>query len=604
MHIPDGYLSPSTCATLYAASAPFWYVALRRVKAALSGQTIPLLAVFAAFSFVVMMFNLPLPGGTTGHAVGMAIGAIVLGPAVSIMAVSMALLIQALFFGDGGITAYGANCFNMAIVGSLVAYVVYRVLAGKAALRSKRRVVAAALAGYTAINAAAFCAAIEFGVQPSWFHDTNGAPLYAPYSLHVAIPAMMIGHLTIAGLAELVITAGLVSYLQRSNVELLRKTAVGVEIDSAAANIRPTRGLWVTLGVLVVLTPLGILAAGKAWGEWKPRDFSKAPPGLESLAKLWQAPLADYAPPFIGNAAGGYLVSAVLGVGLILLSVWAGRTLLARGVRKHGGFVEKTIRGLITAGQEALFAEGAAQSDGLLQRLDPRVKIAGLGALIIAAVSVRRLWVLLALFGLSVLGALASRISLRVLAIRVWVTVLAFTGVIALPAIFFGAGSEVWRLPVVEWTIYAGGLRSALFLVLRAETCATFSLLLILTTLWNHLLRSLRFLGVPAAAVAVVSMTYRYIFVFLDSAKNTLEARQTRLVGNLEPAVERRLAAASVGALLDKTMHLSVEVYTAMQARGFRGEIRLLNDLQMRGRDWWQLSALLAMAMLALGLGR
>ena len=166
MHIPDGYLSPSTCATLYVASAPFWYVALRRVKAALSGQTVPLLAVFAAFSFVVMMFNLPLPGGTTGHAVGMAIGAIVLGPAVSIMAVSMALLIQALFFGDGGITAYGANCFNMAIVGSVVAYVVYRVVAGQAALRSKRRVVAAAIAGYTAINAAAFCAAVEFGVQP------------------------------------------------------------------------------------------------------------------------------------------------------------------------------------------------------------------------------------------------------------------------------------------------------------------------------------------------------------------------------------------------------------------------------------------------------
>ncbi len=155
MHIPDGYLSPSTCATFYAASTPFWYVALRRVKSALSGQTVPLLAVFAAFSFVVMMFNLPLPGGTTGHAVGMAMGAIVLGPEVAILAVSMALLIQALFFGDGGITAYGANCFNMAIVGSAVAYVVYRLVAGRSALRSKRRVVAGAIAGYAAINVAA-----------------------------------------------------------------------------------------------------------------------------------------------------------------------------------------------------------------------------------------------------------------------------------------------------------------------------------------------------------------------------------------------------------------------------------------------------------------
>ena len=139
---------------------------------------------------------------------------------------------------------------------------------------------------------------------------------------------------------------------------------------------------------------------------------------------------------------------------------------------------------------------------------------------------------------------------------------------------------------------------------MRAETTATFSLLLILTTLWNHLLRSLRFLGVPVAAVAVANMTYRYIFVFLESAKNTLEARQTRLVGHLEPALERRMAAASVGALLDKTMHLSGDVYVAMQARGFRGEIRLLNDLRMQARDWWQLSALLAIAALAFGLGR
>ena len=101
MHIPDGYLSPSTCAALAAAAAPFWYVALQRVKSALHARIIPLISLFAAFSFVVMMFNLPLPGGTTGHAVGMAVAAIVLGPWASILAISIALTIQAVFFGDG-----------------------------------------------------------------------------------------------------------------------------------------------------------------------------------------------------------------------------------------------------------------------------------------------------------------------------------------------------------------------------------------------------------------------------------------------------------------------------------------------------------------------
>src|SRR5450432_2244806 len=165
MHIPDGYLSPSTCAVLYATSAPFWYVALARVKRAVSTELVPLLSVFAAFSFVIMMFNLPLPGGTTGHAVGMGIATVVLGPWASMLAISIALVIQALFFGDGGITAIGANCFNMAIAGSLVAYAIYRAVAGRSAIESSRRVVAAALAGYTAINCSALLAAIEFGLQ-------------------------------------------------------------------------------------------------------------------------------------------------------------------------------------------------------------------------------------------------------------------------------------------------------------------------------------------------------------------------------------------------------------------------------------------------------
>ena len=99
MHIPDGYLSPSTCAVMYAASAPCWWAALRRTRRKLSGRTLPLLSLFAAFSFVTMMFNLPLPGGTTGHAVGVGIAAIVLGPWASLIAISRALTIQALCGG-------------------------------------------------------------------------------------------------------------------------------------------------------------------------------------------------------------------------------------------------------------------------------------------------------------------------------------------------------------------------------------------------------------------------------------------------------------------------------------------------------------------------
>src|SRR5450432_479273 len=208
MHIPDGYLSPSTCAVFYVSSAPFWYVALQRVKKALHTRLVPLVSLFAAFCFVIMMFNLPLPGGTTGHAVGIGLATVVLGPWAAMLAVSIALVIQALFFGDGGITAIGANCFNMAIVGSLVSYAVYRAIAARSTLTAPRRVLAAGLAGYAAINVSALCAAIEFGIQPIFYRDAAGAPLYCPYPLNIAIPAMMIGHLTIAGLAELFVSAG------------------------------------------------------------------------------------------------------------------------------------------------------------------------------------------------------------------------------------------------------------------------------------------------------------------------------------------------------------------------------------------------------------
>ena len=340
MHIPDGYLSPATCAVLYLAAAPFWATALRRTKRLLNTRLVPLLSVFAAFSFVVMMFNIPLPGGTTGHAIGVGIAAIVLGPWGAMLAISVALLIQALFFGDGGITAFGANSFNMAIVGSLVASFVYRLIANRAAIGSTRRVVAAALAGYAAINAAAFCAAVEFGVQPALFHDQTGAPLYAPYPLSIAIPAMMIGHLTFAGLAEMIAAGGVVAYLQRSDPALLKLTAPdapAAENVSEKSGWRATRPLWIGLAALMILTPLGLLAAGTAWGEWSAEDFANAqtraaisnasqnyappaaaPAGLAKLSSVWTAPMPDYAPPFMRDAAFGYVMSALLGAGLII----------------------------------------------------------------------------------------------------------------------------------------------------------------------------------------------------------------------------------------------------------------------------------------------
>jgi cobalt/nickel transport system permease protein len=594
MHIPDGYLSPAACATLYAISAPFWYTSLQRIKRSLESEMVPLLSVFSAFSFIIMMFNLPLPGGTTGHAVGVGIAAIVLGPWASILAISMALVVQAVFFGDGGITAIGANCFNMAIVGSLSAYAIYRVISGRAPIESPRRIVAAGVAGYLSINLAALAAAIELGIQPLLYRDSSGAPLYAPYPLHIAIPAMMAGHLTVAGLAEVVVSAGVVAYLQHSDPRLLRASA-------PAQRWRATKPFWIALAILAVLTPLGLIAIGSAWGEWSPADFSNPPAGLQRLARLWTAPLPHYAPAFLRNAALGYVLSALVGIGLIVVAALL-IGLVGRILRRTPSFIERTLASMIRASEYAANAEQMAESGGALQRIDPRVKVVGLLGLVVVAAASRALWVLGAMFAFTLVLATLSRISPRKLSGWVWAPVLLVTGTIALPALFLTPGR-----PVLSWgsiAIHAPGVRSAAFLVSRAETAATLSALLVLTTPWPWVLKSLRIFKVPMVLVVILGMTYRYIFVILQTALDMFESRRSRTVGDHNPAESRRLAASAAGVLLSKSFQLSGDVHLAMQSRGFRGEIHLLQDFRARASDWGWLAGFTLLALAALWWGR
>jgi cobalt/nickel transport system permease protein len=325
MHIPDGYLSPATAGAMYVVSAPFWVAAVQRVRKALTRRTVPALALFSAFAFVLMMFNIPLPGGTTGHAVGGTLLAIVLGPWTAVIGVSVVLAIQALLFGDGGLTAFGANCFNMAVVLPWVGYFTYRVISGNSDTASKRRLVGAILGSYLAVIAAALVTAIELGVQPALFHAADGAPLYAPYGLEIALPTMLIGHLAIAGPVEAIVTGLVFFYLQKSPSSLPAKTEEPHKEGT----------LWFVWSAALVLlafaTPLGLLAAGTAWGEWGAGELKNmlgyVPKGLEGMANFWKAPLADYSVPGVGDIPG-YVISALIGLAIVGLLAW----LLARWI--------------------------------------------------------------------------------------------------------------------------------------------------------------------------------------------------------------------------------------------------------------------------------
>jgi cobalt ECF transporter T component CbiQ len=254
--------------------------------------------------------------------------------------------------------------------------------------------------------------------------------------------------------------------------------------------------------------------------------------------------------------------------------------------------------------ERALSAEAGAGGAGLLQSIDPRVKLAGLLALIAAVALSHRLGVIAALLAVGLLLAASSRVQVATLVSGVWLTAVGFSVALALPAVFLTPGRTVATLPLVGWAMTATGLTSAAYLVLRVAAAATFGFLLVFTTRWSHVLKALRSFGMPIVLVAVLAMTYRYILLLLEAAHDMFVARRSRTVGRLMPAVRRRLAGQSAGVLLGRSLQLGSEVYLAMQARGFRGEVYLLDDFAMGRADWLAVAAFAAVTTAAVWAGR
>ncbi len=315
MHIPDNYLSPATCAVLGAAMIPVWALSVRKVKSEMDKSHLPLLGIGAAFSFLVMMFNIPLPGGTTGHAVGAVLIAALLGPWAACIAVSVALFMQALLFGDGGILAFGANCFNMAFVMPFLGCFIYKFISDRFK-GAKAEQIALGAAAYIALNFAALTAAIEFGLQPLIAKAADGMPLYCPYPLSVSVPAMVIPHLLVAGFVEIFFTVGVFAFI--------KKVSPGIISMKPEPKIKAVYGLIVGF---ICLSPLGLLAPGTAWGEWGADEIKNVvtgnaplgfvPSGMEKGFSL-NVLFPDYAVSGVPEWTG-YLLSALAGTSILII---------------------------------------------------------------------------------------------------------------------------------------------------------------------------------------------------------------------------------------------------------------------------------------------
>lgn len=271
VHIPDGYLGPETYGGLWAATIPFWLIASKHLKEKVKEAQVPFLAMASSFSLLVMLFAIPLPGGTTAHITGMPIVAISLGPWASVLAVSVALSIQAILFGEGGITTLGANCFNMAIVGSFVSYGFYRLLSetnptisnhGFLIVHQKRHKnlclpnwLGAGIGAYFAINVSALLGALELGLQP-FIHQGPGSTSYFPFPLKVTLPAILIPHLTIVGGLEVIITMIVLTFLQK--MDILKKKNLG--------------GMVILTALFSLLFMVGELKAHEFWIEQRGKE--------------------------------------------------------------------------------------------------------------------------------------------------------------------------------------------------------------------------------------------------------------------------------------------------------------------------------------------
>ncbi|MBI2841447.1 MAG: cobalt transporter CbiM [Acidobacteria bacterium] len=531
MHIPDGYLSPSTCGALFAAVAPFWYAAERSLRRGIGEARIPHIALMSSFSFIVMMFNIPMAGGTTGHATGAALAGIVLGPGAALLALTTTVVIQAVFFGDGGVLAIGANCFNLAIVMPATGALVYRLLAGSG-IRS--RTAAAAIAGYVAANAGALCVAVEIGLQPLLFRSPSGQPLYCPFPLALTVPGMMAGHLTVFGLVEALITGGVVNYALRHEPGLL------VTIRNREHGRLRARA-WLLIALFAAAVPLGLLSTGTAWGEWD-----------EYARVIWPSVFGGY-----GRTAIRYMLSAFGGAVICaaIVSVFAFRH---RRRRSIGSSIQRLAE--------------MSDTPGSRPDLNPRlILLVGLSGIVL----LNLFQTFGSLLAAAILPAAAMLLPgfrrstfLKRIAASLPIVLLLF----AAPALFVVPGDAILTIPLspsdASVTISRAGLDAAGRLLLRAMGSIGYATAVVVVCGTASALGALRGLMLPASFVTALGMSFRYAAIV---GRSLVEVETAYASRSPAAAPGIREGARRIGVALRRSVELSSHVAMAMTARGHLG---------------------------------
>jgi cobalt ECF transporter T component CbiQ len=280
------------------------------------------------------------------------------------------------------------------------------------------------------------------------------------------------------------------------------------------------------------------------------------------------------------------------------------------GKRRKGGFVEKTLSGAAGLLRQALFSDDLAGRSGLLQAIDPRVKLLTVLGLLLVTALAHSIPVLFAMYAVTLALAAASLIPIGFFLRRVWLFIPIFTGIVVLPATFsFVTPGEI-VVPLGTWFghpvgLTRQGLTSAGLLIVRVATSISLVVLVVLTTTWTRLLAALRSLGVPRIFVLVLGMAYRYVFHLLNAVTEMYESRKARSVQrDTNVARGRAFVSASAGALFGKAHALSDEVHLAMVSRGYTGNARSVGAGRLRAIDAAWIAAALLVGVAVIGADR
>jgi cobalt/nickel transport system permease protein len=275
-------------------------------------------------------------------------------------------------------------------------------------------------------------------------------------------------------------------------------------------------------------------------------------------------------------------------------------------IKRQFGWIDQTMAGIAGAIEQSVFTGEYTRKNGWLQRIDPRIKLGMFLVTVLTASLSNSLLALACLYMLLLIIAHASQIPLDLFVKRVWFGIPFFAGIVVLPSIFLAPSLRLFDVPLGP--IHIGpslaSLLSAAVFVTRVGVSVSLAVLLILSTSWSDLLKSLQALGMPQVFILLLSMTYRYIFLFLHTANGMFEARKSRTVGSMTGHEQHRWVSASMASLLHRSFKMSNDVYAAMVARGFTGEIHIYRSYRTTLHDWLALGGTIIIALLIIVLGR